>query len=131
MDAETALTKIRRLVLRTEDRGASPAEADTAARMVVKLLTKFPQLLQAPTEPQTIDQMDESRHHAHSRRWDRPRSSENNTVVITHRGILKRTESSVQLWIGFREVWLPRAHIVLSAFQVAMPRWLAEENRLV
>lgn len=44
-DQSKALERIKQLLLRTEERGASEAEAATAAKMVCKLLIKFPGLL--------------------------------------------------------------------------------------
>ena len=55
-DSQKTIDRIRTLLQRTEERGASEAEENTAARMVCKLLRQFPGILQPVPTLHNIEQ---------------------------------------------------------------------------
>lgn len=123
MDAEKALERIQLLLMRTEERGASPAEADTAARMVCKLLTQFPTIL----KPQPVHQRSVETNYDNKR----PPFPGNETVSVRYQFTKKQTAKAVLVVINGKEVWLPLNQITFKTAVIWMPRWLAQAKGLI
>lgn len=120
MNQDKAIERIQMLLRRTEDNGASPAEADTAARMVCKLLVQFPLILSAQAERFTFP-----------RRRKEDETGVNAKVPVRYQAILMQTAKSVLLSINGNEVWLPLSKVTFKTQVVMVPRWLAEAKDLI
>lgn len=125
MNQDKVIERIVSLLKRTEENGASPAEAETAARMVCKLLVQFPGILNAQAPLKMPNR-------TKTPRYDNDLStggSEN--VPIRYQNIVHQTDVSIALMINNREVWLPLNKITLKRSVVWMPKWLAKVNKLL
>lgn len=127
MDADKALERINLMLLRTEAAGASPAEEDTAARMVCKLLRNFPELLQGGRPARPHRDVEQPRYNSQSR----PPYPGNKTFTVRYSYIKRQNDKAilVQLANG-KEVWLPLSQIVLKTETIWMPLWLAQAKGL-
>lgn len=121
MNQDKAIERIQSLLKRTESNGASPAEADTAARMVCKLLIQFPHILK-PDLPVSG---------RNNRRQTSQRTAqEREIVVVRYSRFLRQTENHVMIEVDNRVVWLPLSHVTFRSCSIHIPRWLADEHGL-
>ena len=126
MNADKALERIELLLMRTEANGASPAEADTAARMVCKLLIQFPEILGA----KPLETTQKRRTATYSSFYSQP-SEHNSNVSVRYQYIMKQTEKAVLVIIAGKEVWLPLKQVQVKLSVIVMPRWLASAKDLI
>lgn len=128
MDAEKAIERIKMLLQRTEEKGASPAEEDTASRMVCKLLRQFPSLLKPPGNFRDYEQKRERNY-----RTPEPEryTSNNDKVSIPYTCVVRQTEKAILVIIRSKEIWLPLKQITLKVSTIIMPRWLAQVKELI
>lgn len=120
-DREKARERIRLMIPRTEARGCSPDEADSAARMIGKLIMKFPDL---------IDNLED--------RMNRPRPApspkppRSKYVTIRHNGILRKSPSAMLVNIKGHEYWIPNSQVSsIDAIYVTMTSWIAEAKGII
>ena len=119
MDVEKAKERIKALVIRTEERGASPAEASTAAQMVCKLLTQFPEIL---GQPKVRQQRAET---------NRPPFPGNDRVSVRYRNILKTRDNCIHVEFDRKSAWLPLDIIDIKVSVIWMPLWIAQMEGLI
>ena len=157
MDSDKVIERIRTLLQRTEERGASEAEENTAARMVCKLLRQFPDLLQPNL---TIEGMEYQRHRAAAaatQNWNhwRPsggfnghtaagsgdmddilfaRFAKPGYVAVRYTRFIRQNDNEILLLIdtneGWQEVWLPLNKITMRTRVVWIDEEVAKEKNL-
>lgn len=128
MDASKAKERISLLLLRTEERGASPAEADSAARMVAKLLRQFPEIIGQQSEQRSASGFNRPQRPHHS--W----APENFTPIRYTKIIVQTNEAILAVLIvngKQKEVWLPLSQISIKTEFIHIATWLARANGLV
>ncbi len=119
MSSEKAMEHIKLIVLRTEERGASSAEADSAARLVVKLLNDFPEILRG----KPIEKPKESK-----TGWT---SDPYGKVVVKYSSIVSVTKKTTIVDFFGRSVTLPTKLVTVGLEEISMPRWVATSKRLI
>lgn len=135
MTASEALERIQSLLLRTEERGASEAEANAAARLVCKLLRKFPELL-SPTMQQRRPQPQHGWTSWRPTPPERPpepvRTKDDSVWTSFKCEMLQDTAGLYRVRILSRNkvVWLPIEHVSIRGQFIWIPRWLCREKGL-
>lgn len=133
MTAAEALERIRSLLLRTEERGASEPEANAAARLVCKLLRKFPELLGARAT---------GGHARTGRSWnpspperppEQPRTKDDSVATAFLFDLIQDTAGLLHVRILSRNknIWVKNEDVTIRGNFIWIPRWLCKEKGLI
>jgi hypothetical protein len=115
MDKDKALDQIKRLIPRTVSNGASEFEEDAAARLIGRIVMRYPDLIQTVFDPPEMSFSDYNKR-------------DGQHVRVNHRGVVRETLSAVLLSVGNRDLWFPKRHVLsLDEETATVSKWIAEQ----
>ncbi len=125
MDSQRARDRILLMLPRTEANGASPHEAEAAAKHIGQLLMQFPELLSGYS-PRTDPLIEKT--------WSKccwP-GDDSEAVTVKHSGKRGESANSVLFIIRGTRVWLKKSQLrSYDADTVTMSEWIAIQKGLI